>query len=62
MCRGLAGDERCLFEIEDPVDDVADLAHPAKRLKAGHAHVGCEVVHRVLMTPKAATALTHTPR
>src|SRR5260221_8431605 len=41
----LATDERGPVEIEDSVDDVADLAQPAKRLEAGHARVGRGVVH-----------------
>ena len=35
--QGLAGDEGGPFEVEDPVDDVADLAQPAERVKRGHA-------------------------
>jgi hypothetical protein len=35
----LDGDERGPFEIEDPVDDVADLAEPANWLEAGDALV-----------------------
>ena len=41
----LAGDEGGVFEIEDPVDDVADLAEPANGLEGGHALVGRVVVH-----------------
>jgi hypothetical protein len=44
--QGLAGDERGPFEIQDPVDDVVDLAQPAKGVKAGEPLVGRELVHR----------------
>ena len=42
----LAGDERGPLEIEDPVDDVADLAEPAEGMKRGQALVGGGVVQR----------------
>ncbi len=57
----LAGDERRPFEIEDPVNDVFELAQPAKGMKAGEAVVGGEVVRGDLMIP-GATAFTRTPR
>ena len=58
----LAGDERGPFEIQDAVDDVADLAHPAegveRRPGPRTTQASCS---GVLMTP-GATALTRTPR
>ena len=44
----LAGDEHGSLEIQDPVDDVLDLAHPAERVKLGEARVGRTIVHRSL--------------
>jgi hypothetical protein len=36
----LAGDERGSLEIQDPVDDVVNLAQTAERVKLGEAPVG----------------------
>src|SRR6266536_2773969 len=36
----LASDEAGTFAVQDRVDDVADGAQPADRVKAGHALVG----------------------
>ena len=40
----LARDECGLFEIQDPVDDIADLANPAEGVEGGLARVGCGFV------------------
>ena len=58
--QGLAGDERGSLEVEDRVDDVADLAHPAQRVQGRQALVGRRVVSGVLITPRE-TAFTRTP-
>ena len=50
--QGLAGDERGLFEIQDRVDDVADLANSADGVKADHVFVGGRVVLRGLDDPR----------
>ena len=58
----LAGDERGAFEIQDAVDDVADLAHPAEGMeRAPGPRTTQRSCRGVLMTP-GATALTRTPR
>jgi len=44
----LAGDETRLLEVEDPLDDVADLTHPPDRVSGGLTVVGRGVVHRRL--------------
>src|SRR2546421_3316630 len=44
----LAGDETRLLEVEDPLDDVADLTHLPDRVSGGLAVVGRGVVHRRL--------------
>jgi hypothetical protein len=41
---GLAGDKGGSIEVEDPVNDIADFAEPAKRVKFRHAFIGGEVV------------------
>ena len=43
--QGLAGDKRGTFEVEDPVDDVADLAGPTDGVQRSHrlaAGASCE--------------------
>ena len=57
----LSSDERGFFEIENPVDDVTDLAHAANGVKGGQGRVGRGIVQGVLMTPRA-TAFTRMPR
>jgi hypothetical protein len=47
--QGLAGDECGPFEVEDPVDDVADFADPAKGPR--HALIGGRVVYGSLDHP-----------
>ena len=42
----LARDECGPFEIQDPVDDIADLANPAEGVEGGLARVGCGFVQR----------------
>src|SRR5579859_6705055 len=36
----LAGDKCGSFEVEDPVDDVADFTEPAQGMKVGHTRIG----------------------
>jgi hypothetical protein len=33
------------LQVQDPFDDVADLADPAEGMKLGHAVIGCRIVH-----------------
>ena len=42
----LAGDKGGPFEVEDPVDNVADFAEPAERMEICHARIGGGVVPR----------------
>src|SRR4051794_311332 len=58
--QGLAGDERGTFEIEDPVDDIADLAGPTDGVQRSARLVGPGPYVGVLMTP-SETALARTP-
>src|SRR5947209_11418087 len=44
----LPRDERGPLQVEDPVDDVANLSHPTERVNGGRAVVRCGVVHRRL--------------
>src|SRR4051794_22204621 len=44
--QGLAGDERGTFEIDDPVDDVADLAGPTDGVQRSARLVGLGAVRR----------------
>src|SRR4051795_11966124 len=46
--QGLAGDERGTFEIEDPVDDIADLAGPTDGVQRSARLVGLGAVRRRL--------------
>ena len=42
----LAGDKCGPFEVEDPVDDIADFTEPAQRMKVRHTRIGGGVVPR----------------
>ena len=42
----LAGDKCGSFEVEDPVDDIADFTEPAQRMKVRHTRIGGGVVPR----------------
>ena len=56
----LTGDKGRPFEIEDPVDNVADFAEPAERVEVCHARIGGGVVPRP--DYPRATAFTRIPR
>ena len=57
----LAGDERRVLQIQDGVDDIVDVAHPAERMQAGEGGVRLRGCMGVRMTPRA-TALARMPR
>ena len=42
----LPGDERCVLEVDDHLDHVADLAHPAERVQRGQGLVRLGRVYR----------------
>jgi hypothetical protein len=58
----LARNERGLFEVEDPVDDVARLADPAHGVKVVHALVGGRLVQGGFGHPEGYGIDPHAPR
>jgi hypothetical protein len=68
MCRISPSDGRGALEIQDPVDNVADLAYAAEWVEGSHALVGRRIVHagpdhlerdRVDTQPRAAYSIAN---
>jgi hypothetical protein len=60
--QSLAGDEACSFQVEDPIHDVGDLAHPPQGVYGGVSRVGGRVDQRCLDDTEGDGVHSNSPR